>query len=119
MNVTLRALVAAGLVAGLFGAAVAKLPPPTPEQKAAADVKKEKDAAAAEKAKKEVVAAEDRAVANYIANQKAKGITVTPQMPAAGGASAGTTANVVIGAPTSGSGNVAIGAPQGAKPQGK
>jgi hypothetical protein len=119
MNVTLRALVAAGLVAGLFGAAVAKLPPPTPEQKAAAEAKKEKDAAAGEKAKKEVAAAEDRAVANYIANQKAKGVTVMPQMPAAGAAAAGTTANVAVGAPKSGSGNVAIGAPQGAKPEGK
>jgi hypothetical protein len=79
MNTTLRALSAAFLIVGLFGVAVAKLPAPPPqtdEQKAAAAAKKSAaDHAAAEAYKH----AEDRVVARYIAEQKAKGITVTPQ----------------------------------------
>ena len=89
---TLRALIAAGLVVGMFGWAVAKLPPPPPmdeKAKAAAEEKKTKDAAAAEAAKAAQARAEDRVAARYIAEQKAKGINVTPQMgptstPAAG-----------------------------------
>jgi len=80
---TLRALIAAGLVVGVFGWAVAKLPPPPPMDdaaKAAAEEKKAKDAAAAEAAKAAQARAEDRVVARYIAEQKAKGKTVTPQM---------------------------------------
>jgi hypothetical protein len=80
---TLRALIAAGLVVGMFGWAVAKLPAPPPmddKAKAAAEEKKEKDAAAAEAAKAVQARAEDRVAARYIAEQKAKGITVTPQM---------------------------------------
>lgn len=77
---TLRALIAAGLVVGVFSWAVAKLPPAPPmddKAKAAAEQKKAKDAAAvaAEQAR-----AEDRVVARYIAEQKAKGRVVTPQM---------------------------------------
>ena len=52
----------------------------TPEQKAAAEEKKAKDAAAADLAKKQQAAAEDRVAARYIAEQKAKGTVVTPQM---------------------------------------
>jgi len=93
---TLRALIAAGLVVGVFGWAVAKLPPPPPmddAQKAAAEEKKAKDAASAEAAKAAQARAEDRVVARYIAEQKAKGKTVTPQMgstsqPAPAGAAA-------------------------------
>ncbi len=48
--------------------------------KAAAEEKKAKDAAAAEAAKAQQARAEDRVAARYIADQKAKGITVTPQM---------------------------------------
>ena len=81
MNTTLRALLSAGLVVGLFSVAVAKLPPPTEEQKAAAEAKKAKDAAAAEKAKEELKRVEDRVVSRYISEQKAKGVTVTPQAP--------------------------------------
>ena len=89
---TLRALVAAGLVIATFSLAVGKLPPPPPmddKAKAAAEEKKAKDAAAAEAAKQQQARAEDRAAARYIADQKAKGIIVTPQMgptstPAAG-----------------------------------
>ena len=82
---TLRALFAAALVALTFGIAVAKLPappPPTDEQKAAAEDKKAKDAAAAEVAKGQQAKAEDRVASRYIAEQKAKGVVVTPQMPA-------------------------------------
>jgi len=80
---TLRALLAAGLVIISFGFAVAKLPPPPPmddKAKAAAEEKKAKDAAAAEAAKQAQARAEDRVAARYIAEQKAMGKTVTPQM---------------------------------------
>jgi hypothetical protein len=82
MNTTLRALASALLIVAAFGVAVAKLPPPTEEQKAAAEAKKAKDAVAAEEAKKQQARAEDRVAARYIADQKAKGVTVTPQMGA-------------------------------------
>jgi hypothetical protein len=78
---TLRALIAAGLIVGMFGAAVAKLPPPAPltdAQKAAADEKKAKDAAAAEMAKAQQAKAEDRAAARYYADMRAKGKSVPP-----------------------------------------
>lgn len=78
---TVRALIAAISVLALFGVAVAKLPPAPPlteEQKAE---KAAKDKATADTAKAQLTRAEDRAVANYIANQKAKGIAVNPQMP--------------------------------------
>ena len=94
MNTTLRALASAVLVVALFGVAVAKLPPPPPqteEQKAAAEAKKAKDAAAVQTAKEAQARAEDRVAARYIAEQKAKGVTVTPQMgptSTAGGAPA-------------------------------
>jgi hypothetical protein len=83
MNTTFRALASAILVVSLFGIAVAKLPPPPPmteEQKAAAEAKKAKDATAAEAAKQAQARAEDRVAARYIAEQKAKSVTVTPQM---------------------------------------
>jgi len=78
---TLRALIAALVVVGLFGAAVAKLPPLTDAQKAAADEKKAKDAAAAEVAKAQLAKAEDRAAARYFAEMKAKGKAVSPPQP--------------------------------------
>jgi hypothetical protein len=83
MTTTLRALIAAGVVVASFGLAVAKLPPLTDEQKAAAAAKKEKDAATAEKDKAELTAVQDRVVAKYTAEQRAKGKTVTSQMGAA------------------------------------
>lgn len=83
MNTTLRALIAAGVVVASFGLAVAKLPPLTDEQKAAAAAKKEKDAATAEKDKSELAKVQDRVAAKYIADQRAKGKTVTPQTGAA------------------------------------
>jgi hypothetical protein len=80
---TMRAMIAAGLVVALWGVAVAKLPPPPPQtdaQKAAAEEKKAKDAAAAEAAKAAQARAEDRVAVRYIADMKAKGKVVTPQM---------------------------------------
>jgi len=80
---TLRALIAAFLVIATFGLSLAKLPPPPPmddQAKAAAEEKKAKDAAAAEAAKAAQAKAEDRVAARYIAEQKAKGTTVTPQI---------------------------------------
>ena len=97
---TLRALFAAGLVVATFGIALAKLPPAPPmddKAKVAAEEKKAKDAAAAEAGKGQQAKAEDRVAARYIAEQKAKGKVVTPQMgptvvaavaPAAGAAPA-------------------------------
>jgi hypothetical protein len=80
---TLRALIAAGLVVGMFGWAVAKLPPPPPmdeKAKVAAEEKKAKDAADAAAAAAAQARAEDRVVARYIAEERAKGKIVTPQM---------------------------------------
>ena len=79
MRTTLRALIAAGLVVGAFGIAVAKLPPAPPlteEQKAA---KAAKDKAAADAEKAALAKAEDKAVANYQANMKAKGAATNGQ----------------------------------------
>ncbi len=80
---TLRALFAAGLVVMTFSFAVAKLPPAPPmddKAKAEAEEKKAKAAAAADAAKALLAKAEDRVAARYIAEQKAKGKVVTPQM---------------------------------------
>ena len=80
---TLRALLAAGLVVTSFGIAVAKLPPAPPmddNAKAAAEEKKAKDAAAADAAKAAQAKAEDRVAARYMAEQKATGKTVIPQL---------------------------------------
>lgn len=80
MTTTLRALIAAGVVVASFGLAVAKLPPQTDEQKAAAAAKKEKDAEVATKDAADLAKAQDRVAAKYTAEQRAKGKTVTPQM---------------------------------------
>ena len=80
---TFRALFAALMVVASFGLALAKLPPPPPMDdaaKAAAEEKKAKDAAAAEAAKQLQSRIEDRVAARYIAEQRAKGIIVTPQL---------------------------------------
>ncbi len=80
---TFRALFAAFIVVASFGLAVAKLPPPPPMDdaaQAAAEEKKAKEAAAANATKLLQAKTEDRVAAKYIADQKAKGITVTPQM---------------------------------------
>jgi hypothetical protein len=89
MQTTIRALIGAALVVGAFGAAVAKLPPAPPmteEQKAQKAVK---DKAAADAEKAALAKAEDRAIANYQANMKAKGQPVNaPSANTAGTASA-------------------------------
>ena len=80
MQTTIRALYAAGLVVAAFGVAVAKLPPPPPltdEQKAE---KAAKDKASADADAARLNKAIDRTAEHYIADQKAKGITVTPQL---------------------------------------
>jgi hypothetical protein len=82
MGTTLRALIAAGVVVASFGLAVAKLPPLTDEQKAAAAAKKEKDAEVAAKDAAILAQTQDRVAARYAAEQRAKGKTVTPQMGA-------------------------------------
>ena len=82
MRTTLRALIAAGVVVASFGLAVAKLPPLTDEQKAAAAAKKDKDAEVAAKDAANLAQAQDRVAAKYTADQRAKGKTVTPQMGA-------------------------------------
>jgi hypothetical protein len=76
---TLRALIAVLVVIASFGLAVAKLPPLTDEQKAAAAAKKDKDAEVAAKDAANLAKAQDRVAAKYIADQRAKGKTVTPQ----------------------------------------
>jgi hypothetical protein len=78
---TWRALLAAGLVIGGFGLAVAKLPAPPPlndEQKAAAEEKKAKDAAIAKSDADALTRAQDRVAGKYIAEAKSRGVTVTP-----------------------------------------
>jgi hypothetical protein len=81
MQTTIRALLGAALVVTAFGVAVAKLPPAPPltdEQKAA---KAAKDKTDADLAKAQLTKAEDRTATHYIAEQKAKGVNVTPQLP--------------------------------------
>jgi hypothetical protein len=81
---TLRALIAAALLAVSFGTAIAKLPPPPPmteEQKAAAAEKKAKAAAAEHAA---LVQAQDRVVARYKAEHMgAEKAAAPPTAPAA------------------------------------
>jgi hypothetical protein len=76
MNV--RMTIAACALLAYCGAALAKLPPPTPEEEAKAaqalEKKKATDAAAQEATKR----AQDRVAARYIAEMAAKGITVHP-----------------------------------------
>ena len=82
MHTTIRALIGAALVVAAFGVAVAKLPPAPPltDQQKAEKAAKDKATADAEKAA--LAKAEDKAVANYAANEKAKGKTVNAPSPA-------------------------------------
>ncbi len=77
-----KALAPALLVLFTLGYATAKLPAAPPMDPAKAEEKKAKDAAAAAAAAAQQAKAEDRAVAHYIMEQKAKGKAVTPQMAA-------------------------------------
>jgi hypothetical protein len=81
MQTTVRALIGAALVVAAFGVALAKLPPAPPmtDQQKAEKAAKDKATADAEKAA--LTKAEDKAVANYVANQKAKGKTVNVPPP--------------------------------------
>jgi hypothetical protein len=81
---SMRPILVAGLIVACYGAALAKLPPAPPmtdQQKQEAAAKK---AAADEKDKMELTRAQDRVARTYIAEQKAKGVTVTPQLPSGG-----------------------------------
>jgi hypothetical protein len=80
---TIRAAIAAGLMLAWAGSAIAKLPPPTPEEEAKAAEAKEKAKAAAAAAEEATRRAQDRVAERYIAQMKAKGITVHPT-PVAG-----------------------------------
>ena len=75
MHTTIRALLGAALVVTAFGVAVAKLPPAPPLTDAQKAEKAAKDKATADAAKALLMRAEDKAVANYQANMKAKGRT--------------------------------------------
>ena len=83
---TIRAVLGAAFVVATFGLAVAKLPPAPPmtdAQKATAEEAKAKAAAAAELAKQQQAKAEDRVVARYFADMKAKGkMVAAPQIAA-------------------------------------
>jgi hypothetical protein len=73
---------AGGLLIGAVAASYAELPPPTPEEKAAAAAKAEKAEADKAKAAREVSRAQDKAVANYKKNHKGSssaGTTVQPR----------------------------------------
>ena len=80
------AVLAGGMLIGAFAAAYAELPPPTPQEKAAAAAKAEK--AAAEKAKdaKELARAQDKAVANWRKNKGSSSAGTT--QPASQGSAA-------------------------------
>ena len=80
MKAVLTALIPILLVAVSVGV-VAKLPATPPLEGAKAEEKKAKDAATAAAAAAQQAKAEDRAVAHYLQQQKAKGKVVTPQMP--------------------------------------
>lgn len=66
-----------------FGAAYAKLPPPTPEQaaKAAAEAEQAKQQAAAEQAK--LTRAQERVVSEYQSDLRKRGIVPPPPTPVA------------------------------------
>jgi hypothetical protein len=82
MKAWVKALVPATLVVLTLGYAMAKLPAAPPMDPAKAEEKKAKDAASAATAAAQQAKAEDRTVAHYIMEQKAKGKAVTPQMAA-------------------------------------
>ena len=91
MQTTIRALLGAALVVSAFGVALAKLPPAPPmtDQQKAEKAAKDKATADAEKAA--LTRAEDKAVANYQANMKAKG------QPVNASAASGTTGSASAG----------------------
>ncbi|MGB6055490.1 MAG: hypothetical protein WBG17_09640 [Burkholderiaceae bacterium] len=78
MLVARKRLIVALLLAAGAGAAGAKLPPPTPEQQQQEAQKKAQAAAEAKEQQEALTRVQDRIAADYIAAQKAKGVTVTP-----------------------------------------
>ena len=81
MQTTIRALLGAGLVVTAFGVAVAKLPPAPPMTEEQKTEKAAKDKAASDAEAARLNKSIDRTAERYIADQKAKGITVHPQLP--------------------------------------
>jgi hypothetical protein len=77
---TPRSIAIAIALAAASGVAVAKLPPPTDAQKAAAAAGAAKSAHADKVAAYQLCESENRTAARYIAAEKAKGKTVTPQL---------------------------------------
>jgi hypothetical protein len=73
-------------IAALCSAAYAKLPPAPPLTDAQKQEAAAKKAATDAKDKAELAQAQDRVAQIYIAQQKAKGVVVTPQLPAGGAA---------------------------------
>lgn len=76
----MKARLVLSLAAAVFavGAAQAKLPPPSDEQKAKAEEAKAKAAETAKKEAELLGKAQDRVAERYIKEQKAKGVAVKP-----------------------------------------
>ena len=73
-----KAIVIAALCLFTAGAVVAKLPPPSDEQKAKAEEAKAKAAEVAKKDAESLASSQDRVADRYIKEQKAKGNIVKP-----------------------------------------
>ena len=81
-------IILAGFALAMCGSAWAKLPPPPPADPAKVAEAAEAKAKADAKGREQQAAAEDRVVARYIKEQKAKGKDIKPQMAAASPAAA-------------------------------
>jgi hypothetical protein len=81
MKSWIRPVAPALIVAATLGVAFAKLPATAPLDPAKAEQNKARDAAAAAVTAAQQAKAEDRSVAHYLNEQKAKGRAPTPQMP--------------------------------------
>ena len=77
---SMRAILVAGLVVAFYGVALAKLPPGPPLTDAQKQEAAAKKAVTDEKDKMELTRAQDRAVQNYVAPDRSKGVTLN--MPA-------------------------------------
>ena len=73
-----KALLIAALCLYTTGAVLAKLPPPSEEQKAKAEEAKAKAGEAAKQDAELLGKSQDRVASRYIQQQKAKGVTVKP-----------------------------------------
>jgi len=88
---SMRAILVAGLVVAFYGVALAKLPPGPPLTDAQKQEAAAKKAAADEKDKVELTRAQDRAVQNYVATERAKGVAVNVPASASSGGGAPST----------------------------